>query len=188
MYYRNSEHYPDPTAGVAMTRVVREQLRKQAWTEWAKKRQRCQQIRGLFGDENPLIRKNDCEWLREQYITATESHGVGAKEEKQGMALTKSMVNAMNNEENPWQALANAVIFQAIKDYRNVTHMMNRISGQLKKKALTDDEKACLQQRFEDFAKLQDDIGDFFFSDLFTTLCDLDGYAILEQLNREAKY
>ena len=65
---------------------------------------------------------------------------------------------------------------------------MNRISKQLKKKGRTDTERARLKQRFEFFARLQDDIGDFFFSDLFAAVCDLDGYVILDLLNREAKY
>lgn len=188
MIYRNSEHYPDPTAGLAMAHVTREQLRHQEWIECAKKNQRYEQLRTLFDGENPLTRKNDCQWLRKQYVTANESLSANAKKEKQTMAFTKSMMTAMKNEKNPWQALGNAVIFQAIKDYRDVTRVMNRISKQLKKKGRTDTERARLKQRFEFFARLQDDIGDFFFSDLFAAVCDLDGYVILDLLNREAKY
>ena len=188
MIYRNIEHYPDPTAGLAMAHVSSEEHRRRLHEENARRHQRYQQLRTAFDGENPIVRKNDCQWLRRQYISANESRGTSMKEETQDMTMTKGMISAMKNEKNPWQALGNAVIFQAMKDYRNVTHMMNRISKQMKKKGCTEDERACLKQRFELFAKLQDDIGDFFFSNLFATLCDLDGYNILDLLNREAKY
>lgn len=91
------------------------------------------------------------------------------------------------NEKDPWKDLANAIVMRAVEDYRNRTRMMNQISRQLKKKSLTPDEKAFLFQRYEYYERLQDDAGDFFFSDLFSSLCELDGYDVLDRLNREVK-
>ena len=78
------------------------------------------------------------------------------------MAIRK--ICSVKGEENPWQALADAIIIQAVKDYRNRARMMKRIRGRLKKNKASN----------------------FFFSRWFSVLSDLDGYDLLDRLQREA--
>lgn len=61
------------------------------------------------------------------------------------MAIRK--ICSVKGEENPWQALADAIIIQAVKDYRNRARMMKRIRGRLKKnKEMTPSELDYRQQ------------------------------------------
>ena len=63
------------------------------------------------------------------------------------MAIRK--ICSVKGEENPWQALADAIIIQAVKDYRNRARMMKRIRGRLKKnKEMTPSELDYSQQFF----------------------------------------
>ena len=58
------------------------------------------------------------------------------------MAIRKT--SSVKGEENPWQVLADAIIIQAVKDYRNRARMMKRIRGCLKRnKEMTPSELAC---------------------------------------------
>ena len=85
------------------------------------------------------------------------------------------------------QALADAIIIQAVKDYRNRARMMKRIRGCLKRnKEMTPSEVACQTQRLQQYEEKQDAAGNFFFSRWFSVLSDLDGYDLLDRLEREA--
>ena len=95
--------------------------------------------------------------------------------------------SSVKGEENPWQALADAIIIQAVKDYRNRARMMKRIRGYLKRnKEMTPSELACQAQRLQQYEEKQDAVGTFFFSRWFSVLSDLDGYDLLDRLQREA--
>ena len=100
------------------------------------------------------------------------------------MAIRKP--SSVKGEENPWQALADAIIIQAVKDYRNRARMMKRIRGCLKRnKEMTPSELACQAQRLQQYEEKQDAVGTFFFSRWFSVLSDLDGYDLLDRLQRE---
>ncbi len=101
------------------------------------------------------------------------------------MAIRKT--GSIKGEENPWQALADAIIIQAVKDYRNRARMIRRIRGRLKKnREMTPSELACQMQRLQQYEETQDAAGNFFFSRWFSVLSDLDGYDLLDRLEREA--
>ena len=64
------------------------------------------------------------------------------------IALAIRKTSSVKGEENPWQALADAIIIQAVKDYRNRARMIRRIRGRLKKpKKMTSSESTFQAQR-----------------------------------------
>ena len=74
-----------------------------------------------------------------------------------GIALAIRKICSVKGEENPWQALADAIIIQAVKDYRNRARMMKRIRGRLKKnKEMTPSELDCQAQRLQQYEEKQD--------------------------------
>ena len=104
----------------------------------------------------------------------------------EGIALAIRKTCSVKGEENPWQALADAIIIQAVKDYRNRARMMKRIHGRLKRnKEMTPSEVACQAQRLQQYEEKQDAAGNFFFSRWFSVLSDLDGYDLLDRLQKE---
>lgn len=101
------------------------------------------------------------------------------------MAIRKT--SSVKGEENPWQALADAVIIQAVKDYRSRTRMIKRIRGCLKRtKKLTSSEAAYQAQRLRRYEEEQVVAHEFFCSRWFGVLLDLDGYDLLDRLHKEA--
>ena len=85
-----------------------------------------------------------------------------------GIALAIRKTCSAKGEENPWQALADAIIIQAVKDYRNRARMMKRIRGRLKKnKEMTPSELDYQAQRLQQYEEKQDIASNFFFSDGF---------------------
>ena len=93
----------------------------------------------------------------------------------------------VKGEANVWQLLADAIILQAVKDYRGRVHLMNRIRWNIKRKHYSPEEKAYQLQRIEYYKREQDKAGDFFFSDWFSTLTTMDGYDLLSRLEQEAE-
>lgn len=81
---------------------------------------------------------------------------MGIEEEKQGRYLTVEDIEALGT--NPWERLANAIIWQAAEDYRT-------------KESRTELEK----------------LDRFFHSAWFSALCRLDGEALLAKLKEEKK-
>ena len=78
----------------------------------------------------------------------------------------------MNYEDVPdscWQALSNAVIVQAAKDYRNTLRRIKRMRN-------SDDKVLLGQQR-----KLEN----FFRSGWFSVLCSLDGRTVITRIRKE---
>ena len=68
---------------------------------------------------------------------------------------------------DPYESLANAIVMQAVKDYRDAKH-------KLKKKPRNENAKA-----------VRDECERFFLSEWFTTLTDVDGQMILKKLQEE---
>ncbi len=81
---------------------------------------------------------------------------MGIEEEKQGRYLTVEDIEALGT--NPWERLANAIIWQAAEDYRN------------------------LESRTE-----LEKLDRFFRSAGFSALCGLDGEKLLARLKEEKK-
>ena len=81
---------------------------------------------------------------------------MGIEEEKQGRYLTVEDIEALGT--NPWERLANAIIWQAAEDYRN------------------------LESRTE-----LEKLDRFFRSAGFSALCGLDGEKLLTRLKEEKK-
>ncbi len=81
---------------------------------------------------------------------------MGIEEEKQGRYLTVEDIEALGT--NPWERLANAIIWQAAEDYRN------------------------LESRTE-----LEKLDRFFGSAGFSALCGLDGEKLLARLKEEKK-
>ena len=81
---------------------------------------------------------------------------MGIEEEKQGRYLTVEDIEALGT--NPWERLANAIIWQAAEDYRT----------------------------WESRAKLEK-LDGFFHSRWFSALCGLDGETLLARLKEEKK-
>ena len=50
---------------------------------------------------------------------------------------------------------------------------------------MTPSELACQEQRLQQYEEKQDAAGNFFFSRLFSVLSDLDGYDLLDRLQKE---
>ena len=50
---------------------------------------------------------------------------------------------------------------------------------------MTPSELACQAQRLQQYEEKQDAVGNFFFSRWFSVLSDLDGYDLLDRLQRE---
>ena len=101
------------------------------------------------------------------------------------MAIRKT--SSVKGEENPWQALADAIIIQAVKDYRNRARMMKRIRGRLKRnKEMTPSELACQAQPLQQYLEKHDVARYFFFSRWLSVLSDFDGYDLLDRLQRGA--
>ena len=126
--YRNQECYADPTAGEALARIAREeQLHAQA--------KRFREIKYKLAWTNPAF-------------LCSADHG------RDCMAIRKTC--SVKGEENPWQALADAIIIQAVKDYRNRARMMKRIRGRLKRnKEMTPSELDCQAQRLQQYEEKQ---------------------------------
>ena len=101
------------------------------------------------------------------------------------MAIRKT--GSVKGEENPWQALADAIIIQAVKDYRNRARMIRRIRRHLKKaRKMTPSEATYQAQRLQWYEEEQAAMCGFFCSRWFGTLSDLDGYDLMDRLQKEA--
>lgn len=100
------------------------------------------------------------------------------------MAIRKT--SSVKGEENPWQALADAIIIQAVKDYRNRARMMKRIRGRLKRtKKMPPPELDYQAQRLRRYEEEQVAAREFFYSRWFGALSDLDGNDLLDRLQEE---
>lgn len=92
----------------------------------------------------------------------------------------------IKDEELPWRALAEAVIVQAVKDYRICNQRIRQIQNRLHRRTgITSTEAIEQKGRLRRYLGAQDAIRDFFFSPSFHVLSDLDGRKLLERLDQE---
>ena len=195
MFFKNYEGYDDPTAGIALMHIAREERMRKEHEQAAAQKFKMAEARRemfvhtMFAREDPMERIHDKLWLRGWTAMPAMESVTNVRKELTPKGISKRMTTReVKGEKDPWQALANAIIIRAVKDYRNRTRLMNRIKQRLKKdNKLTQEEREYLLQRYDYYERLQDDAGDFFFSDLFDVLCDLDGYDLLDRLNREVE-
>lgn len=89
---------------------------------------------------------------------------------------------------DPYEALANAVIIQAAKDYRAARRQLAR---HMKKKPVKRSEKDPRWMKWNskriDLEAELSDLKRFFYSDWFTCLSWTDGPALYERLRKEAE-
>ena len=90
--------------------------------------------------------------------------------------------------ELPWQALANAVVIQAVNDYRSFTRMLKRLKrNATKANALSIDERACLRIRIDYYSYQLREVRSFFRSEDFALYSEADGPMLLRRLERETR-
>ena len=92
------------------------------------------------------------------------------------------------DESDPWRALANAVVIQAVKDYRNSRTMLRKLNRNMTaKKTLSKDEAAFIRYRIFDYQAMLNETRGFILSDDFFCYSGLDGIALLQRLEREKR-
>lgn len=92
----------------------------------------------------------------------------------------------IKDDELPWRALAEAVIVQAVKDYRICSQRIRQIQNCLHRRTgITSTEAIEQKGRLRRYLGAQDAIRDFFFSPSFHVLSDLNGRKLLERLDQE---
>ncbi|MBR3178402.1 MAG: hypothetical protein IKF49_02725 [Clostridia bacterium] len=79
----------------------------------------------------------------------------------------------MTDDIRPYKALACAMVKQAVEDYRDAVHDLKYCKHKKKREAAAQMKEECLQ---------------FFRSDRFHILVDIDPEDIIEQLESEEKY
>ena len=68
-----------------------------------------------------------------------------------------------------WQKLGNAIVLQSVRDYRKVLYFLS------------------IYPDNEGLIKYRESIEEFFLSDWFRTLCNLDGQELMRKVQRELK-
>ena len=185
--YRNCEGYADPTVGAAFAHIEYEERQAQKKRDASKRvhrspvkrLNRSARIVNLAGNTTM-----DC---------FTDSHRQNSRlpgdvrEEAVPTGSKNKKTGTLKDSTNPWKTLAGAVILQAIKDFRSQWRMICLLKNKLKNKAMTVDEADYLMQRLHKYEALQKATGDFFLSEVFAQLCDLDGKRLLNQLVEESE-
>lgn len=93
-----------------------------------------------------------------------------------------------DQRELPWQGLANAVVIQAVNDYRSFTRMLRRLQRNAAKAgALSDDERACLSIRIDYYSCQLREVRSFFCSEDFALYSEANGPMLLRRLERETR-
>ena len=118
-----------------------------------------------------------------------DSESVCQANKEKGNTKVRARIKKTGNikgEQNGWQMLADMIIHQAVKDYRSRNRMILKIKRQITVADLSEEERLCLAQRLLKYEDTQDKEADFFFSPLFSMLTDIDGYDLLDRLEKEA--
>ena len=90
--------------------------------------------------------------------------------------------------ELPWQALSDAVVIQAVKDFRAFTRMLRRLQSKAARDhGLSEEEQACLRARMDYYRGQLREIRAFFRADDFSLYSEADGRMILCRLERETR-
>lgn len=104
-----------------------------------------------------------------------------------------SMTNVLpeqdiRDESDPWRALANAVVMQTVKDYRDSRSMLRKLNRKMTAgKTLIEDEAALIKKRILDNQAMLSEARSFLLSDNFSLYSGLDGIALLQRLEREKR-
>ena len=100
------------------------------------------------------------------------------------MSISKTY--GVKDDKLPWRALAEAVIVQAVEDYRICSQRIRQIQTHLHRRAgITPTEAIEQKWRLGRYLDAQDAIRDFFFSPSFHVLSDLNGPRLLKRLDQE---
>jgi len=92
------------------------------------------------------------------------------------------------DESDPWRTLANAVVIQAVKDYRDSRAMLRKLNRKMTTgKTLIEDEVALIKKRILDNQAMLSEARSFILSDNFSLYSGLDGIALLQRLEREKR-
>lgn len=106
------------------------------------------------------------------------------------MLLRKKVIptHHFDQTELPWQALANAVVIQAVNDYRGFTRMLRRLRRKVaKESALSDDERVYLRIRIDYYSCQLREVRSFFCSEDFALYSEANGPMLLRRLERETR-
>ena len=85
----------------------------------------------------------------------------------------------------PYESLANAIVMQAVKDYREAIHFLKRhphTPDLDTEEAMKDKQKRILRERIINNEDERDDIERFFHSGWFEILSNLDGKVLLNKV------
>lgn len=85
----------------------------------------------------------------------------------------------------PYEELANAIVLQAVKDYRQAIHFLKRhphTPGLDTEDAKNDERKRVLRDKIILNESERDDVERFFRSGWFETLSNLDGEVLMRQI------
>ena len=100
------------------------------------------------------------------------------------MSISKTY--GVKDDELPWRALADAVIVQAVQDYRICSQRIRQIQTHLHRRPEIPPTEAIEQKwRLRRYLDAQEAIRDFFFSPSFHVLSNLDGHRLLKRLDQE---
>lgn len=105
------------------------------------------------------------------------------------MSMTNILPEQDTRDESaPWRALANAVVIQAVKDYRDSRAMLRKLNRKMTAgKTLIEDEAALIKERILDNQAMLSEARSFILSDNFSLYSGLDGIALLQRLEREKR-
>ncbi len=94
----------------------------------------------------------------------------------------------IRDEFDPWQALANAVVIQAVKDYRDSRIMLRKLNRKMiAVETLSEDEAVLIKKQILDNRAMLSEARSFILSDDFSLYSGLDGIALLQRLEREKR-
>ncbi len=94
----------------------------------------------------------------------------------------------IRDEFDPWQALANAVVIQAVKDYRDSRTMLRKLNRKMiAVETLSEDEAVLIKKQILDNRAMLSEARSFILSDDFSIYSGLDGIALLQRLEREKR-
>lgn len=89
---------------------------------------------------------------------------------------------------DPYEMLANAVIIQAVKDYRAALKRV--MKGEIHKRwvRINEDTEVEMDKQFEEAVSVKDDIEDFFLSGRHHMFTDVDGSYLVKRIKAEMKF
>lgn len=91
-----------------------------------------------------------------------------------------------HGESDPYQALANAIIVCAVRDFRNSARMIRKIQQNMKRRStLNNSDVEFMTLRIDHYQFLQEHVAAFILSDEFSILCGLNGSDLLDRLESE---